>query len=94
MWQRYSRAATKRVLTVATPTPARIGIPCALARSAKDSAVSAMSPLNQLLHVELMWGTCCHRLQICPILLDLMRSMDKISSLPPNYSPRETIKVG
>lgn len=32
-------------------------------------------------------------LQICPLLMDLMTSMDRIQSLPPNYGPREKIKV-
>ena len=31
-------------------------------------------------------------IQICPILMDLMTSMDRIQSLPPNYGPREKIK--
>lgn len=31
--------------------------------------------------------------QLCPVLLALMNSMDKISSLPPNYGPREKIRV-
>ena len=31
--------------------------------------------------------------QICPILLDLMTAMDRIHSLPPNYGPRDKIKV-
>lgn len=30
--------------------------------------------------------------QICPVLLDLINSMDKISSLPPNYGPREKMR--
>ncbi|KAF5828560.1 subunit of the ESCRT-I complex [Dunaliella salina] len=30
--------------------------------------------------------------QICPLLMDLMTSMDRIQSLPPNYGPREKIK--
>ncbi len=31
--------------------------------------------------------------QICPVLLALMNSMDKITALPPSYGPREKIRV-
>ncbi|KAG2501592.1 hypothetical protein HYH03_000097 [Edaphochlamys debaryana] len=30
--------------------------------------------------------------QICPIMLDLMNSMDKVTTLPPSFAPREKIK--
>lgn len=30
--------------------------------------------------------------QICPIMLDLINSMDKIQSLPPNFLPREKVR--
>lgn len=32
-------------------------------------------------------------LQICPILLDLINSMDKIATLPPDFPPREKVRV-
>jgi hypothetical protein len=31
--------------------------------------------------------------QLCPVLLALMNSIDKLSGLPPNYQPREKIRV-
>lgn len=35
---------------------------------------------------------CCCVLQICPILSDLMGSMSKIESLPPDFAPKGKVK--
>ncbi len=74
---------------------ARENSPCLCARSSTDpqAAVIAESVEQFITAMDTLKLNMRAVDQICPTLLALITSMDKISSLPPNYTPREKLRV-